>query len=676
MAKHGILLLCVGAFAAAQAIAAAAPADLVVTEARIYTAAPDQPIAQALAVKDGRVVFVGSAADARPWIGPATRVKRMGGQLVLPGFVDAHIHPLDIIDLDVCDLASKARSLRQISAFVQACLKRYRIAAGGWLHVESWNYTNGNQPDSELTTLRAALDHASTQHRIVLNGNDGHHGAFNSRALADAKNAQGTVVGLSRATLASDFAAYRHLIGVDAAGEPDGMVNEDARYFLAPDEVLGTDYAAVMKAPERITERLNSVGITAMMDAEVPPESLAVYDALLARSQLTVRTTLAQFYDPERYRAAGGKVDFDAMVAQAVATRAKYADHALIRADEVKLFADGVAEGNPYAVPPTLPNSPALKPYLQPSYALDASGRASVTGYVDTDSALCRDTRAALGSLDPAAMAAFRKAHGFHPAQCQSGSGELQHDRDTILEFVRRFHLAGFSVHIHAIGDRAVRTAVEAIAAARAADGNRATRDGLAHAQLVHPDDVARIGREKLFIAFTYAWNIGDAEYDTTIVPFFVKVSGNSFAQMHPAGSYYDAAIYPVKSVLEAGGVITGGSDAPVETRDPRPLVNIARAVTRRRPGGPVLTPDQRITIRQALDSYTINAARAIGWERQTGSLEAGKSADFIVLNRDILKLAESGHAEAIEKARVVETWFAGRNVYRAPRGAAPKPQT
>jgi predicted amidohydrolase YtcJ len=221
-----------------------------------------------------------------------------------------------------------------------------------------------------------------------------------------------------------------------------------------------------------------------------------------------------------------------------------------------------------------------------------------------------------------------------------------------------------------------VRTAVDAIAAARAADGNRATRDGLAHAQLVHPDDVARIGREKLFIAFTYAWNIGDAEYDTTIVPFFVKVSGNSFAQMHPAGSYYDAAIYPVKSVLEAGGVITGGSDAPVETRDPRPLVNIARAVTRRTPGGPVLTPDQRITIRQALDSYTIIAARAIGWERQTGSLEAGKSADFIVLNRDILKLAESGHAEAIEQARVVETWFAGRNVYRAPRGAAPKPQT
>jgi predicted amidohydrolase YtcJ len=98
--------------------------------------------------------------------------------------------------------------------------------------VHQWNYTNGNQPDADHPTLLATLDKVSRTTPIQLLGNDGHHGAFNSAALALARNAQGRVVGLSKATLSADFAAYHNFIGVDADGNPNGAVNEDARLLL------------------------------------------------------------------------------------------------------------------------------------------------------------------------------------------------------------------------------------------------------------------------------------------------------------------------------------------------------------------------------------------------------------------------------------------------------------
>jgi predicted amidohydrolase YtcJ len=157
------------------------------------------------------------------------------------------------------------------------------------------------------------------------------------------------------------------------------------------------------------------------------------------------------------------------------------------------------------------------------------------------------------------------------------------------MEFVRRFHVDGFNLHIHAIGDRAVRTAVDAIEAARQVDGNTATRDGLAHVQLAHPDDVARIGRDHLYIAYTYAWANVEHDYDMTVIPFLQKVTGDSYAELHAPGSYYEENAYPVRSTLKAGAIVAAGSDAPVETRDPRPFYNISRALTRRLPGEPAL---------------------------------------------------------------------------------------
>jgi len=641
------------------------PADLVVTDARIYTATANHAYAQALAVRDGRIVFVGSNGEAAKWIGPQTKTESLRGELVLPGIIDSHIHATGIVDLDVCDLKSEPKSLAALTEFVRGCIKRYKTPAREWLSVRQWNFSDGNQPDAAHPTLRAALDLASKDVPVQLLGNDGHHGAFNGAGLARAMNAKGVQAGLSRATLATDFAKYSKLIGVDAHGEPNGNLNEEARALTGAPNLLVVDLPAVTKEPQKVTERLNSVGITGILDPLVTPEIRVVYDTLEQRGQLTIRARFAQFYDPDQFRDDGGKVDYRKMVETAIAVRAKYANDPLIRANFVKLFADGVAEGNPYAVPPTLPEVAALRPYLQPIFAKDPQGHLSVTGYVDTDSAICKDVRAHGAKYHEAtAAAAFIKANRFHPDQCALSSGQLQHERAVEMEFVKQFHLAGFNIHIHAIGDAGVRTAIDAIEAARAADGVSTQHDALAHVQIVNPADVPRMGRDHLYLACTFSWANFDPEYDMLVVPFFDRVSGRDYAALHPAGGYYESAVYPFKAIKDAGAMLVGGSDAPVNTRDPQPFVNIATAVTRRLPGAQPITPAQRISIEDAIDAYTINGARYLYLENETGSIAAGKSADFIVLDREIVELAHAGKGEEIAQTRVLKTWFRGVAVY------------
>ncbi|MBS0389198.1 MAG: amidohydrolase family protein, partial [Proteobacteria bacterium] len=461
------------------------PADLVLTEARIYTADAARSMAEAMAVRDGRIVYVGGKAGARAFIGPATKVEALGGRLVLPGLIDSHVHADEMVRLDVCDLKNQPKSLAEITAFVQECIRHYHVAAGDWVVVRHWNYSYGNQPDAAHPTLRAALDLATTASPVHLDGDDGHHSAFNSLALARARNAAGAVVGYTRTSLRGDLRQYQRLVGVDVAGEPNGTVNDDGRNPIDVPSTFSLDLATLMKDPGRVTALLNSAGITGILDPRVTPEALVLYDTLEQRGLLSVRAHVALYFDPESVQTPAGQPDWDRMVSTATALRARYAHDPLIRADTVKIFADGDMEGNPHAVPPTLPQVAALQPYLQPIFTTAADGRLTVSGYVDTASPLCVEARAHPEQYDtPAGAAAFLAAHGYHPGQCTISSGQLQDDRAVILELVRRFHQAGFAVHIHTIGPVAVRTAIDAIEAARAADGVATQHDALAHVQL------------------------------------------------------------------------------------------------------------------------------------------------------------------------------------------------
>lgn len=665
--RQRFVLPALAALLACASAAAETPADLVITDAKIYAADAEHHMAEALAVTKGRIVYVGDAAGVKPFIGPKTKRESAGGRLVLPGLVDAHSHPTQgIYPLDVCDLHNEAVTLEKIAEIAAGCIQRYHVKDGDWLLIEQWNF-GAMTSETPGLTVRAALDKVSRTVPIELLGNDYHHGGYNSAALALAKDARGIKIGLSKATLQSEFAAYRKLVGVDAAGEPNGTANEDARELMTGKGFFRpATFKVVMKDPKKTADTLSADGITAVQDGAVTPDTLPLYDTLERKGQLNVRASLAQLFQPEDYRRPDGAIDYDRIVAEANKVRAKYAHDPKIKANTIKIFVDGVIEADPLAVPPTLGESPVLRPYLQPIFGRDAEGNATLKGYVDTASAVCQEVRAHPDAYDSdAAAKKFMAEQGYHPGQCTISSGKYMHDPKIIMEYAKRMHDEGYTLHFHAIGDAAVRTALDALEGARA--GAPADRpDTIVHLQMVDPEDMKRLGKDHVYMGYTYSWFYADKAYDLSVVPFIDKVPDDSYDSLHNPANLYERTGYPAKSTKEAGGILIAGSDAPVAVRDPQPFVNIAMGISRALPGQKPLNIGEALTIEDLLDAYTRNGAEALARGGEIGSLEIGKSADFILLDQDVLALAQSGQAEKIAVTRVLATWFEGKKVYKA----------
>jgi predicted amidohydrolase YtcJ len=640
------------------------PADLLLLNGYVYTVDEARSVAQAVAVKDGLIQAVGSDAELEARRGPDTAVIDLAGRMLLPGLHDAHIHIFGIVEPDVCTLRSQPMTLTDMVPYLRECLARYALPPGQWLAVDMWNFAEGNQVSPQYPNLRAALDAVSTEHPIILWGNDGHHGAANSRALETARDTQGNTVGLSGETLATAFAGYKDLVGVDDDGEPDGGLHEHARGLL--EMPPRRDPAKLAPLLPQINEVLASNGITSAQDAALDPAFLAPLQAFEASGEMRFRLQVANRLEPADYTdSLSGEVDLDAMLEELQAIRAAFSGSELIRPQAVKLFADGVIEGNVYADPPALPNAAVLQAYRQPRFRYDpVAGSVDVVGYVDTASPLCVETRASLERFhDRAAREAFRAEHGFHPGQCTISSGVMADPEAFMNAYARRLDEAGFTIHIHAIGDRAVRAAADALAQVTPTDGSNPRRHGLAHLQLVHPDDQQHIGARGLYLAWTFAWALTNPEYDLTVMPFIDDVTG--------AGGIYDPEhytmrnSYPARSMARYGAVTVAGSDAPVDDRSPRPFVNIAIGATRQGADGNVLNADEALDIHQLIAAYTINGARHLNQEALTGSIEPGKKADLAVLDRNIVELHESGNAIGIADTKVDLTLFEGEIIYR-----------
>src|SRR6185436_7898228 len=178
--------------------------------------------------------------------------------------------------------------------------------------------------------------------------------------------------------------------------------------------------------------------------------------ALIKKGQLSFRVNMAQLLNPEDFRGPEGRVNWDKVMAQLDTARRKYATNPLTRADVIKVFADGDMEANPNNVPPTFGASPRPVPYLQPIFEKDKDGFLSVKAYVDTGSPQCVHVRARpTDYATPTQIKDFMATYGYHPGQCAISYGTTAHAPAIFNEYIKRAHLAGYTVHIHVISDLA-----------------------------------------------------------------------------------------------------------------------------------------------------------------------------------------------------------------------------
>ena len=635
------------------------------TNGVVYTANQTQQVVTSIGITNDRLVYVGNAKDAEALIATETEIIDLNGKMIIPGLHDVHIHLAGIVESDNCDLAGQAFSLTDMVPRLKQCLRRLELPDGEWLTVEQWPYYSGNEPSEIFPTIRSALDSVSNTHPIILLADDGHHGAVNSVAMSLATDKNGLNIGLSKATLKNEFAHLKALIGIDNSGEPNGVINEDARKIVNLPNLWG--YPEIdLNVYTKIAERLAAAGITSTMDAALRINEIASFAKWAAQSPLTYRLTAAFYADFEDYRPAIDQpINIAALMADLTATQQRHEGVLNLKIDTAKIFVDGVIEGDPYSFPPMLPNAASLDNYLQPIFAIDADSKVlKVAGYVDTNSDICVAVREkGAQSVSGTFKQSFLAEHGFLASQCFESNGILEKEYDFIMDYTLALYDAGINIHSHAIGDRAVRVALDTFEAARAASPTSVAKFSIAHAQIIHPDDISRIADLDVAIAFTYSWIEPSTEYQMYVTPF-IEPTFSEDDLYDPRGYVYKNT-YPAASVLAAGGILVAGSDAPVEERDPRPMLNIEKAVSRQNEAtGRILNANERVSVRDTLDAYTIKGAQMLGQADITGSLEVGKKADFVILSQDLVALEAQGNTHKISDTKILSTWFDGREIY------------
>nr|WP_280834460.1 amidohydrolase [Mycolicibacterium frederiksbergense] len=524
----------------------------------------------AVAVTGNRITAVGPAA--RELIGPDTEVVDLTGKLLIPGFQDAHVHPVGAgVERMTCDLlgADDAdTTLATIRAYAESHRDRAWITGGGW----SLDAFDGGIPTARM------LDSVVADRPVYLPNRD-HHGAWvNSLALQ--------IAGITDDT--PDPPGGR--IERDTDGAATGMLQEAAMDLVAAHVPRPTEdelYLALLDAQSY----LHSLGITAWQDAilgkyAAVPDSEQAYRRAALEGTLTVRVAAAQWWERDR-----GAEQIPELVERRTALQ-----HGRFRANTVKIMVDGIAENQTAAL---------LEPYL------DRCG--------------CCTANAGVSFVDP----------------------------DALRQYAIELDSLGFQLHFHALGDRAVREALDAVEAARRANGFRDTRPHLAHLQVVDPQDIPRFRTLGATANMQPLWACYEPQMDELTVPFL----GEQRARQQ----------YPFGDLLRAGAVLAAGSDWPVSSADP--IQGIHVAVNRREPGTTdprVFLPEQRIDLMSALAAYTAGSAY-VNHLDDTGVIRPGYLADLVVLDRDPFTLP----AEEICQTQVERTYVDGDLVYARSSPAA-----
>ena len=528
-------------------VSQAQPASLIVENARIYTVDKRQPVASALAIRDGHIVAVGGGLSS--FAGPDTRRLDLHGATVVPGLIDAHAHMRGLGAL------LESRDLRHVATVAElAAYVRQQAAqtpSGQWIAGRNWDQTNwgGAYPSA------ADLDRAAPAHPVFLTRVDGHAGWANSKALA--------LAGINDRT--PDPQGGKILR--DPAGKATGILIDRAQGLVRA-KIPPPTYAQIKRQLELAAHECARLGLTGIHDAGVSSEDLRAYRELIAEDRFPVRVWAMIGGDGPLWR-------------QYLQRGPETGSKLTVRA--IKLYADG---------------------------ALGSRGAALWQPYSDD----------------------------------KTNSGLLITSREQIEKVAREAAAAGFQVCTHAIGDRANRTVLDAYAAALGGKNDKRFR--VEHAQVISLPDFNLFRDYSILPAMQATHATSDMRWiDRRIGPDRI------------------AGAYAWRRFLSLGIPVANGSDFPVE--EPNPILGFYAAFTRQDqqgqpPGG--WTPDQRMTRAETLESWTLSGAFAGFEEKLKGSLEPGKLADFVVLDRDIMTVPPRD----VLAAKVRMTFLGGHLVYES----------
>ena len=543
------------------AVGAQARAELVITNANVYTVDDAHPRATALAVRGGRVIFVGSDAEALALAGSETRTIDLRGATVVPGFIDAHAHLLGLGNLLQRVNLAGSTSYDEVIARVKAWAKD--VKPGEWIQGRGWD--QNRWPTKDFPT-HEALSRAFPNNPVVLDRVDGHASLANARAMQ-----------LAGVTAATPDPAGGRIVRL-ASGAPSGVFVDNAKSLISraiPAPTRENTRKAILAA----VAESNRWGLTGIHDAGESAQTVAIFEELARAGNYNLRNYV-MLSDPGE---PGSPAALRNPYIQRGPQSALYDGHLWIRA--IKLYADG-----------------------------------------------------ALGSRGAALLAPYSDDAG--------NTGLLVSKPEHIEAWAETALKRGFQINVHAIGDRGNRIVLDAFDTALRKIPKANHRFRIEHAQVLSPEDIPRFARLGAIPSMQPTHQTSDMRWAEARV-----------------GPQRIRGAYAWRSLLNTGVVIPSGTDFPVE--EVNPLLTFHAAVTRQDPSNwpeRGWFPEQKMTREEALQSMTIWPAYAGFQESVLGSLTPGKYADFVVLDRDIMKLPDT----EILRARVISTWIGGKRVYEA----------
>lgn len=550
-------------------------ATMVLRGGVIQTMDDDRSAVTAIAVENDKIVYVGDDAGVEAFIGTDTEVIELDGKMVLPGFVDSHIHPASgwVTDLYECNLAPlEANEEVYVQAVKDFAEKNPDIPViiGSSFQVNAF---------SDLGPTKEALDAVVSDRPVIITDTSQHAYWVNSKAIE--------MAGITNDTPDPEGGKiYRN---------EDGTIRgyfADAFLF---DEVLALGATTIEQFEEAWRgwqAEANSFGVTSFSGGGGGTlENWEMVNNLLESGELTLRANMP-------YAPAPCVVD-DAMTEEVISALnegQKYAsDYQTIRT--VKIFIDGVVEGR--------------------------------TGLL----------------LEP-----YDAAAGTEPDY----KGLPIWTQESVDKLVQAVDAEGYKMHMHTIADGSVRMGIDAVEKALEANGSDDSRHVLTHITIMDPTDIPRMAENGIIAAMQPTWFYRD--------PWFSELEEQML------GTERFNRMYVIKDMVDAGITMTGSADYAV-LPDYRPLVGIEAGTTQCSPyegqdtdPAYLRNPDQAVSLMAMLEAYTRNGAYQMGMEDKIGSLEVGKLADMVILEKDLFTL----ELKDIAETAILQTILGGKTVYKA----------